>query len=347
MLNNEGDNSGDACAGEVMCALRGHGWVISSEEQDAHELFHAVTATIDEELMNAVTLPSLLDVSWIELADSAALQNTDDGIVVRSDCWRQNRGGNSEKLSESGYCKKLRHPIVRIVKNGTADDTKSELNGNDDPLHTSESDVEQVSVITAVTQNCGNEIPPKDNCTYNSSCDANGCENDVVTNGHSNDLSSVAQKCKTDVKVDFSAQKCIIDRLEGNSVSKNHTDNNSEMGNGICKKEEDVVHENIHSESNSQDQISSVEQDEQVSDDPVSSMKSKNAGLKSEGSASVKKARSKHHDSPFQGYLASQLQCTLCGFKVNIVYCFLESLFLANIGSVALVCSYDKYSLLI
>ena len=54
-------------AGTVLAALRSHGWMISPDEQDAHELFHVLTTTMDDELklLNKQAL-SLFDISWLD-----------------------------------------------------------------------------------------------------------------------------------------------------------------------------------------------------------------------------------------------------------------------------------------
>ena len=53
------------CTAEVFRSLKNHGWVISPEEQDAHELFHALASTLEEEIANE-SVKSLLDVSWLQ-----------------------------------------------------------------------------------------------------------------------------------------------------------------------------------------------------------------------------------------------------------------------------------------
>jgi len=61
----------------VMCALRAHGWVINSDEQDSHEALNAILTTIEEEIktMHAVTPTkpthaSLLDISQLGVESS-------------------------------------------------------------------------------------------------------------------------------------------------------------------------------------------------------------------------------------------------------------------------------------
>ncbi|KFM61193.1 Ubiquitin carboxyl-terminal hydrolase 30, partial [Stegodyphus mimosarum] len=57
----------DMCSGEsVINVLRSHRWCISNDEQDAHELFHVLTTTIEEELTSPSPVLSLLDASKLE-----------------------------------------------------------------------------------------------------------------------------------------------------------------------------------------------------------------------------------------------------------------------------------------
>ncbi|GFT27556.1 ubiquitin carboxyl-terminal hydrolase 30 [Nephila pilipes] len=61
------NGSDDACSGaEVIKALRAHRWIISHEEHDAHELFHVVTTTVEEELLALNPVTSLLDTKKLE-----------------------------------------------------------------------------------------------------------------------------------------------------------------------------------------------------------------------------------------------------------------------------------------
>ncbi|KAG8194951.1 hypothetical protein JTE90_021412 [Oedothorax gibbosus] len=52
--------------GEVIKALRSHRWIISHEEHDAHELFHVLTTTVEEELLTLNPVLSLLDTKKLE-----------------------------------------------------------------------------------------------------------------------------------------------------------------------------------------------------------------------------------------------------------------------------------------
>ncbi|KAB7498057.1 Ubiquitin carboxyl-terminal hydrolase 30, partial [Armadillidium nasatum] len=66
ILNDKADDD-VACAYGITEALRFHGWVISSEEQDAHELFHAIFSTVDDEINTLKEQSSsLFNLSWIQ-----------------------------------------------------------------------------------------------------------------------------------------------------------------------------------------------------------------------------------------------------------------------------------------
>ncbi|GIY87969.1 hypothetical protein CDAR_596061 [Caerostris darwini] len=61
------NGSEDSCSGaEVIKALRSHRWIISHEEHDAHELFHVLTSTVEEELLALNPVTSLLDTKKLE-----------------------------------------------------------------------------------------------------------------------------------------------------------------------------------------------------------------------------------------------------------------------------------------
>ncbi|XP_071093898.1 ubiquitin carboxyl-terminal hydrolase 30-like [Haliotis cracherodii] len=70
VLNVVNDNTldgSDPCSpGEVITALRLRRWVISPEEQDAHELFQVLTETLDEETSQYPRVVSLFDVQAIQ-----------------------------------------------------------------------------------------------------------------------------------------------------------------------------------------------------------------------------------------------------------------------------------------
>jgi len=79
VLNNKGPDveAGYASAEEVLRALRRHHWVISNDEQDAHEMFHVLTSTIEEEMQDKASLPSLADATQL---------NPDEGSTGVPDC---------------------------------------------------------------------------------------------------------------------------------------------------------------------------------------------------------------------------------------------------------------------
>ena len=62
--------------GLLLASLRAHGWMINTEEQDAHEMLHVIMTTIEEELAHKKldTKPShasLLDISNIGVDDDS------------------------------------------------------------------------------------------------------------------------------------------------------------------------------------------------------------------------------------------------------------------------------------
>ncbi|ELU04868.1 hypothetical protein CAPTEDRAFT_213428 [Capitella teleta] len=70
VLNNDSFEHADEYeAGGVISALQQRRWVISSEEQDAHELFHVITETLDEEARPFSSPMSLQDVRQLDNFD--------------------------------------------------------------------------------------------------------------------------------------------------------------------------------------------------------------------------------------------------------------------------------------
>ncbi|XP_059149131.1 ubiquitin carboxyl-terminal hydrolase 30-like [Physella acuta] len=67
VLNNEVDEASDPYnPSSVFRALRAKRWVISSEEQDMHELFHVLTETLDEEASCYPSVISLFDIFHLQ-----------------------------------------------------------------------------------------------------------------------------------------------------------------------------------------------------------------------------------------------------------------------------------------
>ncbi|XP_074641676.1 ubiquitin carboxyl-terminal hydrolase 30-like [Tubulanus polymorphus] len=66
ILNNQGEFVDPFSPHDVINALRARRWVISADEQDAHELFHVLTETLDEETAKYASVLSVLDCSALE-----------------------------------------------------------------------------------------------------------------------------------------------------------------------------------------------------------------------------------------------------------------------------------------
>ncbi|CAG5118225.1 unnamed protein product [Candidula unifasciata] len=67
VLNNEVDNAPDPYnPSQVFHALRARRWVITSEEQDTHELFHVMVETLEEETSSYPRVLSLFDVQHLQ-----------------------------------------------------------------------------------------------------------------------------------------------------------------------------------------------------------------------------------------------------------------------------------------
>ncbi|XP_023218741.1 ubiquitin carboxyl-terminal hydrolase 30-like, partial [Centruroides sculpturatus] len=78
-LNNQ--NSHDVYSPvNVIEALQARRWVITSEEQDAHELFHVLTTTLEEELLPHLSVLSLSDVN--QLVDKVDVTDHQTGKII-------------------------------------------------------------------------------------------------------------------------------------------------------------------------------------------------------------------------------------------------------------------------
>ncbi|XP_064106575.1 ubiquitin carboxyl-terminal hydrolase 30-like [Macrobrachium nipponense] len=306
VLNNGDDYKGDACAGEVMCALRGHGWVISSEEQDAHELFHALTATIDEELLNTSSMPSLLDVSWMESDGAESFHMGGVGVVFKSDCWSKNR---ETKRNVVRYEKRL----LNSSDASSSVSASSELLEKPSQQDTDISDLKSAQVSDVLYQ---------DVCKYNVSVENGACGSDDVLSGHHNGWSSPGRESDIDEN-SVSSLKC-DNTVEDSSV---FTGQRSEIDK--CEMDETFI-------ENEPETLCTISKSDVICMGSVSLMKGDK--IKRRGYNTVPRMKSrktelktqnKLHDNPFQGYLASQLQCTLCGYKNPAQWTSFESLSLS------------------
>lgn len=68
------------CPDSVLKALSSHGWIIPSEQQDAHEFFHALSSTLDDEMGELPGVMNLSDVAIVEKNDV----NEDKSLVHRN-----------------------------------------------------------------------------------------------------------------------------------------------------------------------------------------------------------------------------------------------------------------------
>lgn len=76
VLNNDSvEFTEEYCPSDVMQALQQRGWVISADEQDAHEMFHVLTETVAEEMMPTSRALTLFDVA--ALKESSVLPSTE------------------------------------------------------------------------------------------------------------------------------------------------------------------------------------------------------------------------------------------------------------------------------
>ncbi|XP_063590669.1 ubiquitin carboxyl-terminal hydrolase 30-like [Penaeus indicus] len=310
VLNNDGGHGGDACAGEVMRALRTHGWVISAEEQDTHELFHALTATLDEELGNVLTTPSLLDVSWMEESETNIYE---EGVLLKA--------ASVEYLNRDYSIKK----VNGVEMNGNADCATMDNSYVKGGKNVDKSDSFSSADMTVADQNCDNfSLGRNDSAKNGAVVNANGSDSYVSNPGCEN------ESCKYQNNVD----------------SKNDTDNiyvNGEHSKGDIhngKTNSTKESSEIYNQSSQMEDCanysyeSNKPSDRRNSDEPDRESVAPPAIPRREDleKASVDrywKTRPDQQDSPFRGYLASQLQCILCGHKNPAQWSSFESISLS------------------
>nr|XP_045583666.1 ubiquitin carboxyl-terminal hydrolase 30-like isoform X3 [Procambarus clarkii] len=295
VLNNESGLSGDACAGEVLSALRGHDWIISSEEQDTHELFHVLTATIDDELISATTVPSLLDISWV---DVNCMNSLEDGVVVKANSWGQ--------IGEDGVTKKMCVERRELQMKGSTNAVKRcdsfscKINGI---LVVDKCDEANVTANGTKAANVSNQ-----------SCDNKGCEDNFKVGMHGDVSTHIC---------DGSLQHSLAIRNKNHNILKDESNMEVSLdtkldcdSNKNCKghKSDVAITENIY--------VNSEEAQRHKTHRQGKESHTGSAATRARDSNTYWKIHSDQHDSPFRGYLASQLQCTLCGHKLPDCLCF-------------------------
>ncbi|KAI0240480.1 Ubiquitin carboxyl-terminal hydrolase 30 [Lamellibrachia satsuma] len=125
VLNNDSvEYTCDYCPADVIAALRVRRWVISEEEQDAHEMFQVLTETLDEEATRFPRVLPLFDLSGLQGSRSAQCQpptsarskiETDLPVLPQRDYNHPFRGLLASQLQ----CKKCAHKCP--VKHDTFD----------------------------------------------------------------------------------------------------------------------------------------------------------------------------------------------------------------------------------
>ncbi|XP_068233068.1 ubiquitin carboxyl-terminal hydrolase 30 homolog [Palaemon carinicauda] len=302
VLNNGDDHKGDACAGEVMCALRGHGWVISSEEQDAHELFHALTATIDEELLNSSAMPSLLDVSWINSDGAESFHMGGVGVVFRSDCWSKKR--------------ETKRNVVR---------SENQVSNTSGVLSRVSACPEPIQRDLAMPDSNNAQVEDDlnlDVCKSNGNIENGASESDIVLNGHHNGWSSPGHESEIS-ETSLNTLKC-DNTIEDSSIitdQSSEVDSKCDMEETFTSEEPETLYTFFKSDVGCMGNVPLLkDKGERRGYNTIPRMKSKKTDVKTQN---------KLHDNPFQGYLASQLQCTLCGYKNPAQWTSFESLSLS------------------
>lgn len=289
-LNNEGETSGDACAGEVLGALRGHGWVITSEEQDTHELFHVLTTTIEDEIISGAPVPSLLDVSWLDV--KRELPGV--GVALRAAVWRLNNG-TQDMESKSSLKEELNGVVCGHVHDLARFGLCEERGGSGE---------------AAERCGAGRGLPE---------CDDDGCESRAVSSNHlearhCDDINKVTE-------VQGTLEQAVNTRLKTPKTGQNAELMESQGHSDVSIGSSCVIPPECDDNKNVKREAYLHKTPRELQPQPSSTQPA---------DASRRKSRSEHgQDIPFRGYLASQLQCTVCGHKNPAQWSSFESLSLS------------------
>lgn len=314
-LNNERGTGGDACAGEVLGALRGHGWVITSEEQDTHELFHVLTSTIEDEILSGAPVPSLLDISWLDVRRE---ETPGKGVALKAAVWTLNTTTVEDLAMKSSVLlkEKLNGILCGHVQDLAHFRLSEERGGEGSERCGSEISAECGS--WEGSKRCGGSETrvESERCTNGEgapNCDKEGCESRAILPGQCSDNTQDAQK-----------EGVITNRLSSRNSSGEKTGDVEQKSEGVCE----VSDERLCSVTPRCDSKNIV-----VPNTPLHKPSRKHIPEAEvmQGTDNVrKKTRSEHqHDIPFRGYLASQLQCTICGHKNPAQWSSFESLSLS------------------
>lgn len=107
VLNNQEPFEGDDFnCGEVIESLREHQWVISTEEQDAHEMFHVLSTTLEEELALQSPIFSLSDIGQL---DFRVLGDDENEKQIASSAFRRHDSPFKGLLASQLMCRNCRH----------------------------------------------------------------------------------------------------------------------------------------------------------------------------------------------------------------------------------------------
>lgn len=115
----------------VICALRAHGWVINSEEQDSHEALNAILTTIEEEIKALIASPakskhaSLLDISHLGSDSSDESDSDNDDINTQDNVTQRHNISMSPRMMRGASLppkamSEARTPVRQAVSRDTS-----------------------------------------------------------------------------------------------------------------------------------------------------------------------------------------------------------------------------------
>lgn len=286
----------------MLGALRGHGWVITSEEQDTHELFHVLTSTIEDEILSGAPVPSLLDVSWLDVRQE---ETPDEGVALKAAVWKLNTTTDTLTLRSSVFVKEELNGILCGHMEDLAHFRLSEERGGEGSERSRSEKIGAKFASLEGGKKCkGSEACDGCDCSNSEgvpSCDKEGCESCAMLSGQCSDNTQDVQQ-----------EGVITNRLSSRNSRREKTGDMEWKPEGVVEGS-DVRSCAITLNCDTKNVIPNTPLHK-----PAIKRTPEVDGTQGTD-ITRKRSRSEHqHDIPFRGYLASQLQCTICGHKVCI-----------------------------
>ncbi|KAK2708990.1 ubiquitin carboxyl-terminal hydrolase 30 homolog [Artemia franciscana] len=274
----------------ILHALRRHGWVIrSSEEQDCHELFHIIVSSVEEEMMDSIKKSNEeIKLNIDDRVDQFSLDKDklDGNVIVNDDL-------HVEAVKEAQCFSDKAVTYGNLAQDGQklekVHGVGNEMVNDDDQY---DRDITGSAVLySSLDKSCSDDQPIRD-MQEEAYVDACEMENDDVRyNGVIDD--SLTSQCSSDIAEQLEPQ------THHNEAQTHHQ-----------PKEFDLRHSSA---------VESVAPAQCISDQCYVNKKGENKDLNMLKRVSLLQ-------SPFKGAVVSQRTCLQCGFKTPFRYDAFESL---------------------